>query len=155
MIELKSVTSKHADGKTALADYSQVIQNGDFCVYGRKLGEQIIHTILGFMPVVDGYVCFDGMPFNEHSASFMRKMMAYIPVPEGFDNVADTAQKQMEMVEDALQSEAYIILAIDPTSHQTEETSRNIINALRNKADNKRIVIIASDNEIYHKNESE
>jgi len=145
MIELKGVTTKQKADKKGLADYSLVVRNGEFCRLGKWEGTLVIRTILGFQHIEDGYVSFDGMPLTERSAEFLRKMMAYIPTPEGFDKVTDLAKKQADMVEEAINSDADIILAIDPVSHQDDEAAQNIMESLRRKASRGRVVIVATD----------
>lgn len=143
MIELKNVTTIQKADTKGLEDYSLVVNNGQMCVLDKWEGTLVIRTLLGFQPVEEGYVTFDGMPLSERSAVFLRKMIAYVPSPEGFDNVEDLTLKQVELVEEALHSDADILLAIDPVSHQSEEAAENIMNALRHKAQQGRVVIVA------------
>lgn len=145
MIELKNVSTHDESGQTVLDDYSLIVKNGELRLLERVEGEEVIKVILGFQPVVDGFVCFDGMPMNERSAFFLRKMIAYVPVPEGFENVTDYAKKQLQMVNDAVESDSDIVLCIDPTSHQDEEASQAVMAALREKAGKGSVVIVAAD----------
>ena len=145
MIELKDVTTKQKADRKGLENYSLTVQNGEFCRLGRWEGRLVIRVLVGFQTLEDGYVSFDGMPLSANSATFLRKMIAYIPSPEGFDNVDDLARKQLDMVEEALNSDSDIILAIDPVSHQTDEAAQNIMNSLRRKAAKGRVVIVATD----------
>lgn len=147
MIELKDVTTHTVEGEGALADYSRIINNGDFCVIGKVEGLNVINALIGFHPVESGIVSFDGMPLTARSVSFLRKMIAYVPSPEGFENVEDVAKKQLEMVNEAVGSDSAILLAVDPTSHQDELQSVNIMNVLRQHTANGRIVVVASDKE--------
>lgn len=82
------------------------------------------------------------MPLTGRSVSFLRKLMAYVPSPEGFENVVDVAEKQRRMIDDAMSSEGDILLAVNPTSHQDELQAMNIMNLLRQRTANNRIVII-------------
>ncbi len=146
MIELKDVTTQKKADQKGLTDYSLIIRNGEFCRLGKSEGSMVIRVIVGFLHLEKGYVTFDGMPLSENSASFLRKMIAYIPSPEGFDNVTDLAKKQQEMIDEAVNSDADIILAVDPTSHQqTLEDAQSIMRALRHKAEHGRVVIVATD----------
>lgn len=146
MIELKDVTTKQKADQKGLIDYSLIVRNGEFRRLGKLEGCMVIRVIVGFLHLEQGYVTFDGMPLSENSAPFLRKMIAYIPSPEGFEKVTDLAKKQREMVDEAFNSDADIILAVDPTSHQqTEEDAHAIIKTLRHKAERGRVVIIATD----------
>lgn len=145
MIELKGVTTKQKADKKGLSDYSLIVRNGEFCQLGKWEGTLVIRSLLGFQAVEDGVVSFDGMPLTERSAEFLRKMIAYIPSPEGFDNVTDLARKQVDMVEEATNSDADIILAIDPVSHQNDEVAQNVMDSLRRRASKGRVVIVATD----------
>lgn len=145
MVELKNVSTSDKPGMQPLKDCSLIVRNGELKLLERGFGESVINVILGFQPVVDGFVCFDGMPLTERSAFFLRKMIAYVPAPEGFEKVVDCAQKQLEMVESAANGDADIVLCIDPTSHQDEEKSRMVMAALREKASKGCVVIVASD----------
>ena len=145
MIELKGVTTKQKADKKGLENFSLIVNNSEFRVLDKWAGTLVIRTLLGFQPIAEGYVTFDGMPLSERSATFLRKMIAYVPSPEGFDNITDLSQKQLDMVEDALKSDADIVLAIDPISYQSDEAAQNIISALRRKAQQGRVVIVATD----------
>ncbi len=145
MIELKNVSTHEKPGLQTLDDYSLIVNNGELRLLGRDEGEAVIDVILGFHPVADGFVCFDGMPMTERSAFFLRKMIAYVPVPEGFENVTDYADKQLQMVNDAVKSDADVVLCIDPTSHQDEEATKAVMDALREKAAKGSVVIVATD----------
>lgn len=147
MIELKNVSTHNESGQMVLDDYSLIVKNGELRLLGREEGEAVIKVILGFQPVKDGFVCFDGMPMTERSAFFLRKMIAYVPAPEGFENVTDCAKKQLQMVNDAVESDSDIVLCIDPTSHQTEEASVAVMDALRKKAQGGSVLIVATDNQ--------
>ena len=148
MIELKGVTTKQKADQKGLNNYSRIVRNGEFCSLSLWEGTLVIRTLLGFQTLEEGYVTFDGMPLSENSAEFLRKMIAYVPSPEGFDNVTDLAKKQAEMVDEAINSDADIILALDPVSHQDEESAQNIMDSLRRKAEKGRVVIVAQNNGI-------
>lgn len=145
MIELKGVTTKQKADKKGLVSYSRIVRNGEFCYLSKWEGTLVIRTILGFQAIEEGYVTFDGMPLSANSAEFLRKMIAYVPSPEGFDRVTDLAKKQAEMVDEAVTSDADIILAIDPVSHQDEEAALNIMASLKRRAEKGRVVIVATD----------
>lgn len=149
MIELKNVSTLEKPGVLPLKDCSLIVRNGELRLLERGVGESVINAILGFLPVADGFVCFDGMPMTEKSAFFLRKMMAYVPVPEGFEKVGDCARKQLEMVESAVNGDADIVLCIDPTSHQNEETAHTVVDALREKASKGSVVIVATDRDDF------
>ena len=123
MIELKDVTTQKKADQKGLTDYSLIVRNGEFCRLGKSEGSMVIRVIVGFLHLEKGYVTFDGMPLSENSASFLRKM-----------------------IDEAVNSDADIILAVDPTSHQqTLEDAQSIMRALRNKAEHGRVVIVATD----------
>lgn len=145
MIELKNVSVSEKAGLQSLNNYSLIVRNGEFLQLERRLGESVISIVLGFTPVDEGFVCFDGMPLTESSAFFLRKMIAYVPCPDGFEKVDDRGRKQLEMVAEALKSDAEIILCVDPFSHQSAETARSVMTSLRQKADKGSVVIVASD----------
>lgn len=145
MIELKNVTTAQKAESQMLSNYSLLLKNGSFCRLDKSLGEAVINVILGFQITENGFVCFDGMPLTASSTFFFRKMIAYVPIPEGFEKVSDSSKKQLDMVNEALSSDADIILAVDPTSHQTEGVALNIMNALRKKVTSGKVVIVATD----------
>ncbi len=145
MIELKDVVASQKGNSEQLNGFSLVISDGELRCFDRQRGELIINVIVGFCPIREGYVCFDGMPLNEHSAPFLRKLIAYVPSPEGFQNVSDLAQKQSDMLTDALQSEANIILAVDPFSHLSSQQAVAMAAALQQRASQGAVVIVASD----------
>jgi len=145
MIELKGVTTKQKADKKGLVSYSRIVRNGEFCHLSKWEGTLVIRTLLGFQAIEEGYVTFDGMPLSANSAEFLRKMIAYVPSPEGFDRVTDHTKKQAEMVDEAVTSDADIILAIDPVSHQDEEAAINIMASLKRRAEKGRVVIVATD----------
>jgi ABC-type ATPase involved in cell division len=145
MIELKNVSTQEKPGVQALENFSLIVRNGELRLLGRGIGEAVVNAILGFQPVTAGFVCFDGMPMTEKSAFFLRKMIAYVPAPEGFEKVVDCAKKQLEMVESAVNGDSDIVLCIDPTSHQNEETACTVMAALREKASKGSVVIVATD----------
>jgi ABC-type multidrug transport system fused ATPase/permease subunit len=145
MIELKNVFTSGKPDLQALSNYSLIVRKGEYRQLERSLGEAVINVVLGFTAVDGGFVCFDGMPLTANSAFFLRKMIAYVPLPEGFENVVDYGKKQVEMVEDAVKSDADIVLCVDPTSHQNDETARLIMASLRQKASKGSVVIVASD----------
>ncbi len=145
MIELKDVSTRRRGRGIALDGYSLLLRDGEVRCLERRQGELVINVILGFCPITKGFVCFDGMPLNEYSVAFMRKMIAYIPTPDGFQDVSDPAQKQHAMLREALQSGAAIILAVDPFSHLAESDRRAMLAALRQKAEQGVIVVIATD----------
>lgn len=146
MIEFKDVSACQKAGGVELKGYSRVIRNGEMCQLDLATGELIINVILGFCPVSAGYVCFDGMTLNEYSAPFLRKLIAYIPKPTGFEKVIDLGRKQLEMVADAMQSDADIILAVDPFSHLADSQVTEVRDALCRKAEKGRVVVVATDN---------
>ncbi len=145
MVELKNVSVSEKPGVQALDDYSLIVKNGELRLLERGVGEAVVNAILGFQPVTAGFVCFDGMPMTEKSAFVLRKMIAYVPAPEGFEKVDDCARKQLEMVENAVNGDADVVLCIDPASHQDEETARSVMTALRGKAAKGSVVIVATD----------
>ncbi len=145
MIELKDVSTVSPDGKDALKGYSLVIRNCEMCRLDRSTGSLVISAILGFNPVVGGYLSIDGMPLNEFSVAHFRRMTAYIPAPVGFEKVVDLRQKQLDMIEDALKSDAEIILAVDPCSHLGDEEAVNVMYRLGLRASQGTVVVVATD----------
>ncbi|MCD8289461.1 MAG: ABC transporter ATP-binding protein [Prevotella sp.] len=144
MIELKNVTAKKKGG-AAMEGYSALFRNGGLRLLDRAFGELVIDVVLGFCPVEAGFVCYDGMPLSPQSANFLRKMAAYIPTPEGFRNAVDLRQKQREMIAGAMQSDAAVVLAVEPFSHLPETEVREAMALFRKKADEGAVVIIATD----------
>ncbi len=145
MIEFKDVTAKQKGKAQELKAFSQIFRDGEIRHFSRAEGELIINVILGFCPHTEGFVTFDGMPLDERSVTFMRKLIAYIPSPDDFPNVANPTRKQLEMIAEALQSDSNIILAVEPFSHLNEEQTHDVMTALRKKAENHAVVIIASE----------
>lgn len=147
MVELRNVSTSEKLGVQPLEDCSLIVKDGELRLLERGVGEAVVNAILGFQPVTSGFVCFDGMPMTEKSAFVLRKMIAYVPAPEGFEKVDDCARKQLEMVENAVNGDADVVLCIDPTSHQGEEAARSVMAALRKKAAKGSVVIVATDRE--------
>lgn len=145
MIELKNVFTRQKSTEKGLEDYSLIVRNGDFCLLPKREGLLVIKALLGFIPVASGFVTYDGMPLTASSAPFLRKMIAYIPSPEGFEHVVDVAAKQREMVDEAVRSDAEVVLAYCPISHQSAEDAARIMEMLRTKALHKKVVIVATD----------
>ena len=143
MIEFKDVSTKAKKGLDGLNNYSRIISDHDFCALPMTEGLQVINAMLGFQPLTQGFLTFDGEPLTASSASFLRKMMAYVPAPVGFEGVTDEADKQFQMVKEALESGADIILAVNPVSHQRPEVAQNIIASLKQKAEQGAIVVLA------------
>ncbi len=144
MIEFKDVTAKRR-GKGELVGFSQVFRDGELRVFARKEGEFIINVILGFCPHKEGFVTFDGMPLDEHSVGFLRKLVAYIPSVDSFENVKDPRRRQMEMIAEALQTDANILLVVEPFAPLTDDQRREVLAALREKARGNAVVIVATD----------
>ncbi len=151
MIELKDVTAKKNGGAAAMEGYSALFRNGELRLLDRAFGELVIDVALGFCPVASGFVCYDGMPLSPQSANFLRKMAAYIPTPEGFENTGDLRQKQSEMIAGAMQSDAVVVLAVEPFSHLPETEVREAMELFRRKADEGAVVIIATDRDDLEK----
>ncbi len=145
MIELKEVSTVSPEGHEGLKGYSRIIRNSELCRLDRRTGELVISAILGFNPVVEGYLCIDGMPLNQYSVAHFRRMTAYIPSPVGFEKTSDVRQKQLDMIERALESDAGIILAIDPCSHLSEEESVDVMYKLGLRAGQGTVVVVAAD----------
>ncbi len=145
MIELKDVSARKERCNAALERRSELFHDGVLRLFDRDLGELIIDVLLGFCPVSEGYVCFDGMPLDARSAPFIRKMIAYIPSPEGFQNVKDKGRKQLEMIAEAIQSDAAVVLAVDPFSHLNAAQAAEAADAFREKARQGAAVIIATE----------
>ncbi len=144
MIEFKDVTARKK-GKGELVGYSQVFRDGELRMFTRQEGEFIINVILGFCPHTEGFVSFDGMPLDERSVAFMRKLVAYVPSVDAFENVRDPRRRQMEMLAEALQSDANILLAVEPFAPLSEDQRVEVMEALQKKAHGNAIVIIATD----------
>lgn len=140
MIELKNVTTQ---GEGGLKNYSLVVENGKVLALQGNEGELVIKTLLGFAPVEEGYVTFDGMLLTPKSAPFLRKMIAYVPNPEGFEDEKNATRKQMQMIDKALESDASILLAVNPVSHQDAIIVEEIKNRIHAFAQKGRIVILS------------
>ncbi|MCD8282158.1 MAG: ABC transporter ATP-binding protein [Prevotella sp.] len=147
MIELKDVTAGFKDGGAGLKDCSMLFRDGELRRFNLSAGELIINVILGFCPVEKGYVCFDGMPLDRRSVGFLRKLIAYIPTPEGFEETEEPAHKQLKMIAAAIKSDANILLAVDPFSRLSGEQTAQTAAALKEKAASGAVVIVATDRE--------
>ncbi len=144
MIEFKDVSARKK-GKGELTGYSQIFHDGELRCFPRHEGEFIINVLLGFCPHKEGFVTFDGMPLDERSVTFLRKLVAYIPSVSDFENVKDPRRRQMEMLAEALQSDVNIFLAVDPFAPLSEDQRLEVFSALRDKARKGAVVIIATD----------
>lgn len=102
MLEYKDATIKI--GEQVLAtNFSFIAKDGELtCVTGNEgSGKSVLlKTLMGFLPVSEGFVSVDGELLTIHSAHAFRKMMVYLPqqmqllghalrAPEPFDSEAD------------------------------------------------------------------
>lgn len=81
MLEFKDATIKVGE-KVLAAHFSLIAKDGQItCVTGPEgCGKTIlIRTLMGFLPVSEGFVSVDGELLTVHSAHVFRQMMAYLP----------------------------------------------------------------------------
>ncbi len=146
MIEFRGVTVHSSDGVALLSDYDAVFSDGEVYLLDRAEGEMIINIILGFCPVSEGYVSFDGMPLSESSVAFLRKLVAYIPSVELFENVTSKEDKQVHLLASALQTERSILLGVDPCSCLNEIHRAEAATFFHELLSRQGVLIIATDN---------
>ena len=81
MLEFKDATIKV--GERVLAEHlSLIAKDGELtCVTGPEGSGKtvLLRTLMGFLPVSEGFVSVDGELLTVHSAGAFRKMMAYLP----------------------------------------------------------------------------
>ena len=74
----------------------------------------LLRTLLGFLPVDEGYISIDGELLTLRSAPWFRKQMAYVPqhleVPEGYDKVPTD---YMALLERAVGSDKKLLLSYE------------------------------------------
>lgn len=81
MLEVKDATIRVGD-KTLMSGLSFIAKNGQMtCVKGSSGSGKsaLIRTLMGFLPVGEGFVSVDGELLTIRSASAFRQMMTYLP----------------------------------------------------------------------------
>ena len=81
MLEVKDATIR-VGGKTLMSGLSFIAQDGQMtCITGPSgTGKTaLIRTLMGFLPVGEGFVTVDGELLTVHSAGAFRQMMVYLP----------------------------------------------------------------------------
>ena len=81
MLEVKDATIKVGD-KTLVTGFSMMANDGQLtCVTGPEGSGKttLIRTLMGFLPVDEGFVSVDGELLTIHSAHAFRTMMTYLP----------------------------------------------------------------------------
>jgi ABC-type cobalamin/Fe3+-siderophores transport system ATPase subunit len=91
----------------------------------------LLRTLLGFLPVDEGYISIDGELLTLRSAPWFRKQMAYVPqhleVPEGYDKVPTD---YMALLERAVRSDKKLLLIDEPRealSYEDNERRERLI----------------------------
>lgn len=91
----------------------------------------LLRTLLGFLPVDEGYISIDGELLTLRSAPWFRKQMAYVPqhleVPEGYDKVSTD---YMALLERAVGSDKKLLLIDEPRealSYEDNERRERLI----------------------------
>ena len=91
----------------------------------------LLRTLLGFLPVDEGYISIDGELLTLRSAPWFRKQMAYVPqhleVPEGYDKVP---MDYMALLERAVGSDKKLLLIDEPRealSYEDNERRERLI----------------------------
>ena len=172
MLEYKDATIKI--GEQVLAtNFSFIAKDGELtCVTGNEgSGKSVLlKTLMGFLPVSEGFVSVDGELLTIHSAHAFRKMMVYLPqqmqllghalrAPEPFDSEADefavwnallpsavNAEDIFALAEKTLKDAADkpVVIADEPTALLTPELTMCMIELLRQQAKAGKTVLIAS-----------
>lgn len=81
MLEVKDATIT-AGGKTLVTGLSFIVRDGQLaCVTGAEHAGKttLLRTLMGFLPVEQGFVSIDGELLTVRSAHAFRKMMVYLP----------------------------------------------------------------------------
>ena len=81
MLEVKDATIA-IDGKTLVEKLSFIARDGELtCLTGSEGSGKttFIRTLMGFLPVTEGFVSVDGELLTVHSAHAFRSMMVYLP----------------------------------------------------------------------------
>lgn len=89
MLEFKNTSVSLGDGRQS-APFSLVVDKGDVvCLCGdRGTGKStLLRAILGLEPICNGFVTVDGELVTPGSASYFRKMIAYIPQQLPHNNI--------------------------------------------------------------------
>lgn len=91
----------------------------------------LLRTLLGFLPVDEGYISIDGELLTLRSAPWFRKQMVYVPqhleVPEGYDKVPTD---YMALLERAVGSDKKLLLIDEPRealSYEDNERRERLI----------------------------
>lgn len=81
MLEFKDATIR-VDGKVLVSHFSLIADDGQItCVTGPEQSGKtvLIRTLMGFLPVSEGFVSVDGELLTVSSAHAFRRMMVYLP----------------------------------------------------------------------------
>ena len=81
MLEVKDATIT-AWGKTLVKGLSFIVRDGQLtCITGAEHSGKttLLRTLMGFLPVDEGFVSIDGELLTVLSASAFRSMMVYLP----------------------------------------------------------------------------
>lgn len=81
MLEFKDATIK-VGGRVLVEHFSLIARDGQLtCVTGPEGSGKttLLRTLMGFLPVNEGFVSVDGELLTIHSAHAFREMMAYLP----------------------------------------------------------------------------
>jgi len=81
MLEVKNVTIQVGE-KPLMSDFSLIANDGKLtCITGRPGSGKttFLRTLMGFLPVVKGFVSVDGELLTIYSAHVFRQLMTYLP----------------------------------------------------------------------------
>ena len=167
MLEYKDATIKIGEHVLA-TDFSFIAKDGELtCITGTEgSGKSVLlKTLMGFLPVSEGFVSVDGELLTIHSAHAFRKMMVYLPQqmhllahalrePEPLQPKADEyavwngvlPKDIFALAEKTLREAADkpVVIADEPTALLTPELTMRMIELLRQQAKAGKTVLIAS-----------
>jgi ABC-type cobalamin/Fe3+-siderophores transport system ATPase subunit len=156
MLEFKDATIKV--GEEVLAShFSLIAKDGQLtCVTGSEGSGKtvLLRTLMGFLPVSEGFVSVDGELLTVYSAHAFRQMMVYLPQkmnllahqlrdpepePLNAEEIFLLAEKTLREAADKP-----IVIADEPADHLTPELTMRMIELLRQQASQGKTVLITS-----------
>lgn len=81
MLEFKNTSVRLENGGLS-KPFSLVVENGDFvsiCGNSRSGKSNLLRAVLGLEPICNGFITIDGELVTPGSASYFRRMIAYVP----------------------------------------------------------------------------
>jgi ABC-type cobalamin/Fe3+-siderophores transport system ATPase subunit len=146
MLELHQVTIGQQINKLSLT-----LNEGQLlCITGTQGAGKttLLRTVLGFIPVDEGFICIDGEQLTPLSAPFFRRQMAYVPqylsVPEGY---IDVPTDYIELLRRAVKS-GKPLLIVDEPSQPTNAEEEQEIDRLLKEAVNRGASVLAVNSRI-------